>query len=39
MTLPPEALSLTGIGVVVLFGLWKLQVAPRLHRRRAVALA
>lgn len=34
MTLPPvEALSLTGMSVVALFGLWKAQLAHRLHRR------
>lgn len=38
MTLPPvELLSLTGIGIVAAFGLWKVQVAPRLLRRRALA--
>lgn len=36
MTLPPvEALSLSGISLVVLFGLWKAQLAPRLLRKRA----
>lgn len=40
MTLPPvETLSLSGMGVVALFALWKLQLAPRLHRRRATAAA
>jgi hypothetical protein len=37
MMLPPvELLSLTGMAVVAAFGMWKLQVAPRLMRRRAV---
>jgi hypothetical protein len=35
MTLPPvELLSGTGMALVMVFGLWKLQVAPRLQRRR-----
>lgn len=34
MTLPSgEAMALAGIGFVALFGLWKVQVAPRLARR------
>ena len=38
MTLPPvELLSLAGIAVVAGFGLWKMQVSPRLQRRRAYA--
>lgn len=36
--LPPvDLLSLSGIGFVGLFGLWKLQLAPRLARRRGFA--
>ena len=36
--LPPvEALSFAGMGFVGLFAVWKLQVSPRLARRRATA--
>lgn len=38
MTLPPAApLAYAGIALVCLFGLWTLQLAPRLKRRRALA--
>lgn len=40
MTLPPvDALSLRGWGVVALFALCKMQLAPLLHRRRTAATA
>lgn len=36
MTLPPvELFSLSGMSVVGLFALWKLQLQPRLVRRRS----
>jgi hypothetical protein len=36
MPLPPvDLLSLSGMGVVGFFSLWKLGIAPRLARRRA----
>ena len=39
-TLPPaELLSLVGMGLVGLFGLWKLHVGPLLQRRRTAAPA
>lgn len=34
MLLPAETLAIAGMGVVGLFALWKLQVAPRLAARR-----
>lgn len=34
-----ETLSLSGMGFVALFALWKLQVVPLLERRRAHATA
>lgn len=38
MTLPPvELLSGAGMALVAGFALWKLQLAPRLQRRRALA--
>lgn len=40
MPLPPaELLSLCGMATVALFAAWKLQLAPRLARRRALAAA
>ena len=40
LPLPPaEPLALAGMGLVGLFGLWKLHVVPRLQRRRSAALA
>jgi len=36
MTLPPvDLLSFSGMGFVGVFALWKLQVAPRLDKRRS----
>jgi len=32
---PPDVLSLSGMVVVGVFGLWKTQLAPRLARRRS----
>lgn len=40
MTLPSaETLSLSGMAFLALFAAWKLQVAPRLERRRAAVHA
>lgn len=40
MTLPPaDALAYAGMGFVGLFGVWKMQVAPRLAKRRLAVAA
>ena len=37
MILPPaQPVALAGMAVVFAFGLWKVQVEPRIHRRRAI---